>query len=348
MDQVGLVRRPLKYPPTRGAGTGHTGDVSQGRKRRGGPAAGGCPGIGAYRLLKRLGGGGMRLVFLGRSRGGRLVAVKLVRPELARDPDFRRRFKREVEAAQRVGGFYTAHVLDADPEGDPPWLVTAYIPGPSLQEAITRCGFLPETSLGLLAAGLAEGLATVHGCKVVHRDLKPGNVLLAADGPRLIDFGIARAADDTQLTGTGLVVGTPGFMAPEHIVGNLAEPAADVFSLGAVLAYAATGRPPFGSGAAHAVNYRVVHEAPQLSGVPDAYTALIGNCLAKDAAKRPGVEHPVPLSTGGTRRTRSSPRGAALVLTVERGLVFDMRISAVIEAPGVNDGRRFRTVRTTT
>lgn len=245
--------------------------------------------IGAYQLVKRLGGGGMGQVFLGRSRGGRLLAVKLVRPELADTPDFRRRFRREVEAARQVGGFYTAHVLDADPDGDPPWLATAYIPGLSLEEAVTRHGALPEPSLGQLAAGLAEGLAAVHGCGVVHRDLKPGNVLLAADGPRLIDFGIARASENTQLTGAGAVIGTPGFMAPEHIVGNRAEPASDIFALGAVLAYAATGCPPFGSGAGHAVNYRAVHEPPQLTGVPSAYTALIMDCLEKDAAKRPST-----------------------------------------------------------
>ncbi|WP_238696900.1 serine/threonine-protein kinase [Streptomyces sp. E5N298] len=246
--------------------------------------------IGAYRLLRRLGGGGMGQVFLGRSRGGRAVAVKVVRPDLADQREFRRRFGREVEAARRVGGFYTAHVLDADPEADPPWLATAYIPGPSLQQAITDQGPLPETSLGQLAAGLAEGLAAVHACGMVHRDLKPGNVLLAEDGPRLIDFGIARAADDTLLTGTGEVIGTPGFMAPEYLMGDRAGPPSDVFALGAVLAYAATGRPPFGGGAAQAVNYRAVHEEPDLSQLPAAYARLVADCLAKDAARRPGVE----------------------------------------------------------
>ncbi|MFE7385547.1 protein kinase [Streptomyces zhihengii] len=257
--------------------------------------------IGAYQLVKRLGGGGMGQVFLGRSRGGRLLAVKLVRPELADAPGFRGRFRREVDAARQVGGFYTAHVLDADPDGDPPWLATAYIPGLSLEEAVVRHGALPEPSLGLLAAGLAEGLAAVHACGVVHRDLKPGNVILAADGPRLIDFGIARAAEDTRLTVSGVVIGTPGFMAPEYIVGDLAEPASDVFALGAVLAYAATGRPPFGSGAAHAVNYRAVHEPARLSGVPSTCIALIEDCLAKEAAKRPSAEQIVDrVPTWGT------------------------------------------------
>ncbi|MET9555208.1 serine/threonine-protein kinase [Streptomyces sp. NPDC006645] len=246
--------------------------------------------VGPYRLLKRLGGGGMGQVFLGRSRGGRLVAVKVVRPELARDAGFRRRFAREVAAAQRVGGFYTAHVVGADPAADPPWLATAYIPGPSLQQAVGRYGPLPERALGTLTAGLAEGLAAVHGCEMVHRDLKPGNVLLAADGPRLIDFGIARAVEDTQLTGTGMAIGTPGFMAPEHLLGDPAGPASDVFSLGVVIAYAATGRLPFGAGVPHAVNYRVVHERPDLSGLPAAYSSLVADCLDKDASRRPTVE----------------------------------------------------------
>ncbi|MDT0344487.1 serine/threonine-protein kinase [Streptomyces litchfieldiae] len=260
--------------------------------------------VGPYRLLKRLGGGGMGQVFLGRSRrGARLVAVKVVRPELAGDADFRRRFVREVEAARQVGGFYTAHVVDADPEADPPWLAAAYIPGPSLQQAVARHGPLPERALGPLAAGLAEGLAAVHDCQMVHRDLKPGNVLLAADGPRLIDFGIARAAEDTQLTRAGTAIGTPGFMAPEHLLGNDAGPESDVFALGAVLSYAATGRLPFGTGPAHAVNYRVVHEEPDLSGLPAPLAELVGDCLAKDAPRRPTVVEildrvPAPDDTG--------------------------------------------------
>ncbi|MFE6039993.1 protein kinase [Streptomyces sp. NPDC056452] len=246
--------------------------------------------VGPYRLLKRLGGGGMGQVFLGRSRGSRLVAVKVVRPELAMDAGFRRRFAREVAAAQRVGGFYTAHVVDADPSADPPWMATAYIPGPSLQQAVGQHGPLPERALGLLTAGLAEGLAAVHSRETVHRDLKPANVLLAADGPRLIDFGIARAVEDTHLTGTGMAIGTPGFMAPEHLLGNRAGPASDVFSLGVVIAYAATGRLPFGAGLPHSVNYRVVHERPDLSGLPAALASLVADCLAKDASRRPTVE----------------------------------------------------------
>ncbi|MFE7620133.1 protein kinase [Streptomyces sp. NPDC057496] len=259
--------------------------------------------VGPYRLLKRLGEGGMGQVFLGRSRGGRLVAVKVVRAELAADPQFRRRFAREVEAARQVGGFYTAQVVDADPLADAPWLVTAYIPGPSLREAVRHHGRFPALALERLAAGLAEGLAAVHACKMVHRDLKPGNVLLAADGPRLIDFGIARAADETQLTRTGLMIGTPGFMAPEHVVRNEAGPPADVFALGGVLVYAATGAGPFGEGAPHAVNYRSVHEDPDLTGLPASLLPLVADCLAKDPGDRPTVSEildrvPVPDDSG--------------------------------------------------
>jgi RNase P subunit RPR2 len=246
--------------------------------------------VGPYRLLKRLGGGGMGQVFLGRSRRGRLVAVKVVRAELAADAQFRIRFAREVEAASRVKGFYTAEVVAADPAADPPWLATTYIPGPSLHEAVREQGPLPERALGLLAAGLAEGLSAVHTCGIVHRDLKPGNVLLAADGPRLIDFGIARAVEDTPLTQTGAAVGTPGFIAPEYLMGNKeAEPPADVFALGGVLVYAATGSGPFGQGGPHAVNFKAVYEEPDLASVPAGLASLIADCLAKKPEDRPTV-----------------------------------------------------------
>ncbi|MFB8241255.1 protein kinase [Kitasatospora purpeofusca] len=245
--------------------------------------------VGPYRLLARLGGGGMGRVFLGRSPGGLTVAVKLVRPELAEDARFRRRFAQEIEAARRVGGFYTAQVVDADAEADPPWMVTSYIPGPSLGEVVARHGALPVATVSVLGAGLAEGLAAIHACSLVHRDLKPGNVVLAEDGPRVIDFGIARALDATSgLTGT-TVIGTPGFMSPEQILRNPATPASDVFSLGAVLAHAATGRPPFGEGPTEAVVYHVVHEEPDLAGLPPVLAPLVRSCLAKDPKQRPGV-----------------------------------------------------------
>ncbi|MFJ9557320.1 DUF4328 domain-containing protein [Nocardiopsis sp. NPDC101807] len=245
--------------------------------------------IGPYRLVGRLGTGGMGRVFLGRSPGGRLVAVKTVHPELAEDPEFRRRFAAEATAARKVGGFYTAQVVDADPDADPPWLATAYIPGPSLHRAVADHGPLPAESVAVLGAGLAEGLAAVHACGVVHRDLKPANVVLAEDGPRLIDFGIARALDATSFTRTSTVLGTAAFMSPEQARALPVGPASDVFSLGCVLAFAATGRSPFGQGPAHAVAYRIVHEAPDLSGVPTTLAALVAGCLAKGPDDRPGV-----------------------------------------------------------
>uniref|UniRef100_A0AAU3GT40 Protein kinase n=1 Tax=Streptomyces sp. NBC_01401 TaxID=2903854 RepID=A0AAU3GT40_9ACTN len=245
--------------------------------------------VGPYRLLARLGDGGMGQVFLGRSRGGRDVAVKLVRPELAEDAQFRERFAREVRAARRVGGFYTAQVVDADTEATPPWLVTSYIPGPTLREAIVECGPLATDAVAALGAGLAEGLKAIHVCDLVHRDLKPGNVILAGDGPRIIDFGIARALDAGSYLTQTAVIGTPAFMSPEQIRGREIGPASDTFCLAAVLAYAATGRGPFGDGPTEAVIYRVVHDEPDLSGIPEELATLVRAGLAKDPDDRPGV-----------------------------------------------------------
>ncbi|GAA1822280.1 serine/threonine-protein kinase [Actinomadura chokoriensis] len=242
---------------------------------------------GPYRLEGRLGGGGMGRVFLGRSRGGRRVAVKLIRPEFADDPGFRRRFALEAEAARRVGGFYTAQVVGADPDADPPWLVTAYIPGPSLQQAVAAHGPLPAETVAVLGAGLAEGLTAIHACDLVHRDLKPSNVILAGDGPRVIDFGISRALDATSHTHA--VVGTPGFMSPEQARGRPVGPASDVFSLACVLAYAAGGRGPFGAGPGEAIVYRIVHDEPDLTGLPASLADLVRRCLAKDPGARPGL-----------------------------------------------------------
>ncbi|WP_346039458.1 serine/threonine-protein kinase [Actinomadura chokoriensis] len=217
--------------------------------------------VGEYRLLARLGAGGMGRVYLGRSKGGRPVAVKVIHPYLAEDPEFRRRFEREVAAARRVGGIHTVHVVDADTGADPPWLVTDYIAGPSLHEAVAAHGAFSEEAVAGLGAGLAEGLMAIHDRGVVHRDLKPGNVLLAQDGPRIIDFGIARALDATSQSSTS-VAGTPGFMSPEQLRGGEVGRASDVFCLAAVLAFAATGRRPFGDGPIDALGYRVVNEAP--------------------------------------------------------------------------------------
>ena len=204
--------------------------------------------IGPYRLRGRLGAGGMGQVFLGRSAGGRPVALKVVRAHLAQDPEFRERFRREIAVARKVSGVYTSPVIDADVDGPVPWLATAYVPGPSLADAVSEHGPLPPRSVLALAAGLAEGLNAIHAAGVVHRDLKPANVLLAEDGPRVIDFGISRAVDASALTHTGLVVGSPGYMSPEQAEGREAGPPSDIFSLGAVLAFAATGQGPFGTG----------------------------------------------------------------------------------------------------
>ena len=249
--------------------------------------AGDPPQIGPYLLLGRLGAGGMGQVFLGRSPGGRLVAVKVIRAELSGDPGFRARFAREVAAARKVSGVFTAAVVDADPAAPLPWLVTGFVNGPSLAEAVGGHGALPVASVLALAAGLAEGLGAVHAAGVVHRDLKPSNVLLAADGPRVIDFGISRAVDATHLTRTGMVIGSPAFMSPEQVEGGAVGPASDVFSLGAVLAFAATGEGPFGPGAPTALMYRVVHGTPRLDRLPGPVRPLAERCLAKDPGQRP-------------------------------------------------------------
>ncbi len=243
--------------------------------------------VGPYVLTGVLGGGGMGRVFLGMSAGGRPVAVKVIRPELAGDAEFRARFAREVAAARKVSGLFTALVVGADTDGPVPWLATAYVPGPSLAQFAAENGPLLPAAVLALAAGLAEGLAAIHAEGVVHRDLKPSNVLLAPDGPRVIDFGISRAAEATTLTHTGLIVGSPGFMSPEQATGSEVGPSSDVFALGAVLVFAATGQGPFGAGSTPALVYRVVHQAPSLEEVPDTIRPLVERCLAKDPALRP-------------------------------------------------------------
>jgi Protein kinase domain len=246
--------------------------------------------VGRYQLLGRLGAGGMGQVFLGQSPGGRLVAVKLIRAELAADPEFRARFAREVAAARHVSGIFTAPVVDADPDAPQPWLVTAYVPGPSLADAVDGQGPLPLTSVLTLAAGLAEGLGAIHDEGMVHRDLKPSNVLLASDGPRIIDFGISRAADATALTRADLVIGSPGFMSPEQALGQDVGPASDIFSLGAVLAFASLGEGPFGGGTATALLYRVVHDRPATANLPGRIRPVVERCLAKDPRARPTTD----------------------------------------------------------
>ncbi|MFC5754884.1 serine/threonine-protein kinase [Actinomadura rugatobispora] len=244
--------------------------------------------IGGHRLLGRLGSGGMGQVYLGRSPGGLHVAVKVVHPHLAEDDDFRRRFRRETAAARSVGGAFTAPVVDADPEADPPWLATAYLPGLPLHEVVAAHGPLPPAAALALGAGLAEALVSVHRAGVVHRDLKPANVILGLDGPRVIDFGIAHAAEASLVTRAGSAVGSPGFIAPEQARGEPTGPAADVFSLGAVLVYAATGTGPYGDGPPHLLIYRAVHERPRLDAVADpVLRAIAADCLGADPAARP-------------------------------------------------------------
>ncbi|MEV0408196.1 PQQ-binding-like beta-propeller repeat protein [Actinoallomurus sp. NPDC050550] len=262
--------------------------------------------VGPYELISPLGQGGMGSVYLARSRAGRLVAVKVIHAHLADDPDFRARFRREIASARRVSGAYTAPVLDADPDGSPPWFAAAYVPGPSLRDAVRRHGPLPEQTVRTLGAGLAEALAAVHAAGLVHRDLKPGNILLAADGPRLIDFGISRAVDDSALTATGVVLGSAGYMSPEQAAADRVEPASDVFSLGACLAFAATGRPPFGDGAVEALVYRVGREDPDMDGVPDPLRDLLSACLHRDPAQRPPVRQLPGLFLPGTNAPPAS------------------------------------------
>ncbi|MDT0399095.1 serine/threonine-protein kinase, partial [Streptomyces edwardsiae] len=250
--------------------------------------------IGPYRLLARLGAGGMGEVYLARSAGGRTLAVKLVRSELASEPEFRRRFAQEIASARRVGGEWTAPVLDADTDAESPWVATGYVPGPSLHEVIAeRPEPLPERSVRILGNRLAQALTAIHEAGLVHRDLKPANILVTIDGPRVIDFGIARALDavtaDGKLTRTGAVIGSPGYMSPEQVRGEPLTAASDVFSLGSVLAFAATRRQPFSSSDSgmHAVMYRIAQEPPDLSGLPEGLSELVRDCLAKDPAARP-------------------------------------------------------------
>ncbi|MER5524199.1 serine/threonine-protein kinase [Streptomyces sp. NPDC002677] len=263
--------------------------------------------VGPYRLLGRLGSGGMGRVYLGRSAGGRTVAVKIVHPHFALDEEFRARFRREVAAARRVGGAWTAPVLDADPDAPVPWVATAYAAGPSLAAAVVDGGPLPAHTVRALGAGLAEALAAVHELGLVHRDVKPSNVLLTLDGPLLIDFGIARATDGTaSLTSSGVSIGSPGYMSPEQILGKGVTGAADVFSLGAVLAYAANGAPPFPGDSSAALLYKVVHEEPELGALSGDLREVTEACLVKEAGTRPGP---------GEVARRLAPEGAARLVT---------------------------------
>ncbi|MGA5283806.1 protein kinase domain-containing protein [Streptomyces griseoincarnatus] len=302
--------------------------------------------VGPYRLLGRLGSGGMGRVYLGRSAGGRTVAVKIVHPHFALDEEFRARFRREVDAARRVGGAWTAPVLDADPDARVPWVATAYAAGPSLTAAVTELGFLPEHTVRTLGAGLAEALAAVHGLGLVHRDVKPSNVLLTLDGPLLIDFGIARAIGGTSrtksgestasLTSTGVSIGSPGYMSPEQILGKGVTGAADVFSLGAVLAYAATGAPPFPGDSSAALLYRVVHEPPELDGLAGDLREVTEACLDKDPSARPspaGITGRLAPEGGAARLVSGGWLPGALVEQVSRAAVHLLNLETTGGGP---------------
>ncbi|MFJ9814605.1 PQQ-binding-like beta-propeller repeat protein [Streptomyces sp. NPDC101151] len=243
--------------------------------------------IGGYTLLGRLGSGGMGDVYLGVSASGRQVAVKLVRGSYAQEEEFRTRFRQEIAAARRVSGAFTAPVVDADPDADRPWMATLYVPGPTLAEVVEKDGPLSQRELRALGLGLTEALRDIHRAGLVHRDLKPGNVLMTGDGPRVIDFGISRASDNQSLTMTGRIIGTPPFMSPEQLDSPRdVTPASDVFSLGSLLVFAAVGSGPFDAGSPYTTGYQVMHEPPDLDGVPDALLGIVERCLDKDPAAR--------------------------------------------------------------
>ncbi|WP_374228926.1 serine/threonine-protein kinase [Streptomyces sp. DH8] len=303
------------------------------------PLAAGDPvRIGPYPLLGRLGAGGMGRVYLARSAGGRTVAVKVVHEEHIANGEFRARFRREIRSARRVGGRWTAPVLDADADAEQPWVATGYVPGPSLEQAVREHGPLPAASVHALAEGLLRALRGIHAAGIVHRDLKPSNVLLTVDGPRVIDFGIARAFQvsvESLLTSTGMVIGSPGFMAPEQILGEETGPAADVFSLGCVLMYAAAGQLPFGAGASnqHSVMFQIVQSSPDLTAVADAHLrALIERCLTKSAAERPSVE--ALLEELAASKAEAAPHGAWLPPVLLARLARQSALLLDAEVPG--------------
>ncbi|MEV5841440.1 bifunctional serine/threonine-protein kinase/ABC transporter substrate-binding protein [Streptomyces sp. NPDC051985] len=281
--------------------------------------------IGGHRLAGRLGAGGMGVVYLARSPHGAWCALKVIRAEYADDPGFRARFRREAELAARLTGRWTVPVVGADAEAREPWLATAYVPGPSLAEAVALHGPWPEAQVRGLGSALAEALDGVHTAGLVHRDVKPANVLLAVDGPRLIDFGIARAVGATALTTDGSVVGSPGYLSPEQARGRTVGPPSDVFSLGCVLAHTATGRPPFGTGGAAAVLYRTVHKEPDLDGVPEGLDGIVRRCLAKQPESRPGPRELMDVF-GEFAPDRWLPEGLPALVAARAARVLDLPV----------------------
>ncbi|MEY9858223.1 serine/threonine protein kinase [Catenulispora sp. GAS73] len=279
--------------------------------------------IGPYRIFAQLGRGGMGRVFLAGAPDGRLVALKLVHVQHVEEPGFRERFRREVAASRRVSGAYTAPVVDADVETEIPWLVTVFVPGPSLREAIDAAGPLPADTAVRLAAGLATALGEIHAVGLVHRDLKPSNVLLAADGPRVIDFGVARVTDGntSELTHTGWLVGSPGYMSPEQAESKPLTPASDIFSLGAVVYMACTGTEPFMGASTPATLYNVVHAEPDLEAAPEQLRAVLAACLAKDPAARPTPEQVLAQLGDVPAVTRTWPDAVHALITEQHDAV---------------------------
>lgn len=291
--------------------------------------------VGRYTLMGRLGAGGMGSVYLGRAAGGRTVAVKVAQAELARDPGFRLRFAREVAAAKKVSGAFTAAVVDDDAQAEVPWMATAFVVGVPLLQAVIRHGPLPEYTLRTLTAGLAEALISIHDAGLIHRDLKPANVMLALDGPRVIDFGISRAAEGTTLTRTGAVIGSAPYMSPEQTLGRALTPASDVFSLGSTVAFAALGSHLYGDGHGAGVGYRIVHTRPDIEAVPASLRPLIEACLAREPGARPTPQQVVDHVERQNRPPESGSwlSGAVVADVIAvRGLMTDL--TARPPAPG--------------
>jgi predicted Ser/Thr protein kinase len=289
--------------------------------------------LGPYRLLERLGEGGMGVVYLAADPQQRKVAVKALRQAIAADPNARRRLAREVETMRRVRSPFVAEVLDADVTSDPPYIVTRYVHGQTLEEVVGRGGPLTGTQLARVASGLALALAAVHSAGVVHRDLKPGNVMLAGGEPVVIDFGIAQVADSTRLTQTGMFMGTPGYLAPEVIEGKPSGPASDVHSWGATVAFAATGRPPFGTGAFETIFYRIINGQPDLDGFPAPLLALVAQALSRDPARRPDTAELCRRTAGVDPAQLIPAAAAAAVPFVAPGTVADRRSPTALADP---------------
>ncbi|MBL1102344.1 serine/threonine-protein kinase [Streptomyces coffeae] len=295
------------------------------------------PRIGPFELVARLGSGGMGTVYLARSPGGRTVALKTVHHRFASQPEFRTRFRLETDAARVIGGQYGAQVVDADPLADTPWLATAYVIGPPLDDAVALCGTLPEPAVRAIGAALCDALGQLHRSDVVHRDLKPSNILLTATGPKVIDFGIARAAGDDRLTRTGAAAGTPAYMSPEQATGGEHTAAGEVFALAGVLVFAATGRPPFGTGQPADLLYRVRYAEPELSAVPDGLRPVLERCLAKDPAQRPDMAELGSQLREGTGDVVDHLPDAVLADIARRGAaVWEVRPSR-LPAPSTED-----------